>query len=231
MSSKGLSFNEMEELLFQIDGDSFSIFELHGYLTAIIIGPKVVLPSVWLPYIFNKQGDMPEYESIEEANRIIKEIMNFYNWIINELDTEKYFPIFSVKEVRKREVLDPIPWCVGFAKGVSLDGDAWFSEKDESLMALIIPIYYFVDPADFKELTLNASGRKKRGLDKTMLSMIPRAVFAIRDYWRKKMVEQKEKPKGHVLPFKPKRKKSVSRNDPCPCGSGKKYKYCCGKNR
>ncbi len=24
--------------------------------------------------------------------------------------------------------------------------------------------------------------------------------------------------------------KKVGRNDPCPCGSGKKYKYCCGKN-
>ncbi|MDI6794016.1 MAG: SEC-C metal-binding domain-containing protein [bacterium] len=23
--------------------------------------------------------------------------------------------------------------------------------------------------------------------------------------------------------------KKVGRNDPCPCGSGKKYKYCCGK--
>ena len=24
--------------------------------------------------------------------------------------------------------------------------------------------------------------------------------------------------------------KTVGRNDPCPCGSGKKYKFCCGKN-
>lgn len=24
--------------------------------------------------------------------------------------------------------------------------------------------------------------------------------------------------------------KKVGRNDPCPCGSGKKYKHCCGKN-
>ena len=24
--------------------------------------------------------------------------------------------------------------------------------------------------------------------------------------------------------------KKVGRNDPCPCGSGKKYKYCCGMN-
>ena len=23
--------------------------------------------------------------------------------------------------------------------------------------------------------------------------------------------------------------KKVGRNDPCPCGSGKKYKHCCGK--
>ena len=23
----------------------------------------------------------------------------------------------------------------------------------------------------------------------------------------------------------------VGRNDPCPCGSGKKYKKCCGKNK
>ena len=24
-------------------------------------------------------------------------------------------------------------------------------------------------------------------------------------------------------------KKKIGRNDPCPCGSGKKYKYCCGR--
>ena len=24
--------------------------------------------------------------------------------------------------------------------------------------------------------------------------------------------------------------KKVGRNEPCPCGSGKKYKNCCGKN-
>ena len=25
--------------------------------------------------------------------------------------------------------------------------------------------------------------------------------------------------------------KKIGRNDPCPCGSGKKYKNCCGRNR
>lgn len=25
--------------------------------------------------------------------------------------------------------------------------------------------------------------------------------------------------------------KKIGRNDPCPCGSGKKYKQCCGRNQ
>ena len=25
--------------------------------------------------------------------------------------------------------------------------------------------------------------------------------------------------------------KKIGRNDPCPCGSGKKYKFCCGKDK
>ncbi|MBQ1565441.1 MAG: SEC-C domain-containing protein, partial [Clostridia bacterium] len=27
-----------------------------------------------------------------------------------------------------------------------------------------------------------------------------------------------------------KRSMKIGRNDPCPCGSGKKYKNCCGRN-
>jgi len=26
------------------------------------------------------------------------------------------------------------------------------------------------------------------------------------------------------------KQKKIARNDPCPCGSGKKYKQCCGKS-
>ena len=31
------------------------------------------------------------------------------------------------------------------------------------------------------------------------------------------------------IPVTPKSQAAVGRNDPCPCGSGKKYKKCCGK--
>ena len=40
-----------------------------------------------------------------------------------------------------------------------------------------------------------------------------------------------EQAKAAGGPSGPKRAaKSVGRNEPCPCGSGKKYKDCCGKN-
>jgi preprotein translocase subunit SecA len=35
--------------------------------------------------------------------------------------------------------------------------------------------------------------------------------------------------KSKTLKKQPKKVEKVGRNDPCPCGSGKKYKYCCGK--
>ena len=36
-----------------------------------------------------------------------------------------------------------------------------------------------------------------------------------------------DKGRGKVIPFAPRRAGRVGRNDPCPCGSGKKYKKCC----
>ncbi|MCQ2382198.1 MAG: SEC-C domain-containing protein, partial [Clostridia bacterium] len=44
-------------------------------------------------------------------------------------------------------------------------------------------------------------------------------------------IERKEPPRPTPAPViaKDVNLKKVGRNDPCPCGSGKKYKQCCGK--
>jgi preprotein translocase subunit SecA len=47
------------------------------------------------------------------------------------------------------------------------------------------------------------------------------------DYSEKASIQSTSKRKNEK---KAKRKK-IGRNDPCPCGSGKKYKHCCGKNK
>ena len=41
----------------------------------------------------------------------------------------------------------------------------------------------------------------------------------------KKRLYREQKQSGTV-----RKAKKIGRNDPCPCGSGKKYKFCCGKN-
>ena len=42
---------------------------------------------------------------------------------------------------------------------------------------------------------------------------------------RQKELYREQKQSGTI-----RKEKKIGRNDPCPCGSGKKYKKCCGKN-
>ena len=48
---------------------------------------------------------------------------------------------------------------------------------------------------------------------------------AIFDEEKRKALYLEQKKSGTVV-----KGKKIGRNDPCPCGSGKKYKKCCGKN-
>ena len=41
---------------------------------------------------------------------------------------------------------------------------------------------------------------------------------------RQKELYKEEKRSGTIV-----KEKKIGRNDPCPCGSGKKYKHCCGR--
>lgn len=45
---------------------------------------------------------------------------------------------------------------------------------------------------------------------------------------KKDLISNKE---GSTTNYMKKAKQSIGRNDPCPCGSGKKYKNCCGKDK
>ncbi len=48
---------------------------------------------------------------------------------------------------------------------------------------------------------------------------------AIFDEETKKRLYREQKQSGTI-----RKEKKIGRNDPCPCGSGKKYKKCCGRN-
>ena len=51
----------------------------------------------------------------------------------------------------------------------------------------------------------------------------------IRQNVERKQVNKEAKTNDKETVKQPKRVKKIGRNDPCPCGSGKKYKNCCGK--
>lgn len=50
--------------------------------------------------------------------------------------------------------------------------------------------------------------------------------------WDKHFTEEERKTMAHDQRMSGTviKDKKIGRNDPCPCGSGKKYKFCCGKN-
>jgi uncharacterized protein len=59
---------------------------------------------------------------------------------------------------------------------------------------------------------------------------IPACVTAIAAYWRGKGSKKISMPlMAGPKPSPPRTSTKVGRNEACPCGSGKKFKKCCGK--
>ena len=57
----------------------------------------------------------------------------------------------------------------------------------------------------------------------TIVEELPNIVRMIASYWRN--------PPAAPARKSPLRSSKIGRNEPCPCGSGKKYKKCCGASR
>src|SRR5450759_3002480 len=101
--STPLSDEELEELqqflLSEAVSDEAMLLDtLDGYLTAIVIGPATILPSQWLPGVWGESGDdAPEYESIEQAQRILELVMRHMNGIIWTLqyDADAFDPLLD----------------------------------------------------------------------------------------------------------------------------------------
>jgi yecA family protein len=60
-------------------GDSMGLSDLDGFLTGIVVGPELILPSEWLPVIWG--GEEPEFETETEMR-------GRYNEIVGCLDSE-----------------------------------------------------------------------------------------------------------------------------------------------
>ncbi len=188
--------------------------DLDGFLTGIAIGPELVKPSEWLPVVWG-HGE-PEFESEEEAQRVLNSIFGRYNEILQLLQHAPghYQPVFWQA---KDGGLIADDWAEGFMDAVRMRPRAWAPLFDsESDWELIAPIIVHCLDEEGKPF-LNADGEKFTAVLREAAEYIAPSVVDIDRYWKSggKTSERQQK---------------VGRNEPCPCGSAKKYKRCCGAN-
>jgi uncharacterized protein len=195
--------------------DCMQLSDLDGFLTAVAIGPDLIMPSEWLPIIWG--GEEPVFADQEEAQRVVGAIMGRYNEILQLLRHEPYAyePLIWETPNGKRIADD---WAEGFMTGVALRQNAWrpLLESDEDSL-LLEPIAFLFDDEE------GDPGTDEQLADMRSMAtdLIASAVPAIDAYWKRC-----RRSRSHARASKPR----PGRNDLCPCGSGRKYKRCCGAN-
>ncbi|RJG06619.1 YecA family protein [Noviherbaspirillum cavernae] len=218
-------FTELDQFLLsdRCADDGMTMDSLHGYLTALVIGPEEVLMAEWLPLVwgsFAEEG--PKFKNEKEAQRITGLIARYMNEvaITFEVAPKEFEPLFCEREWEERTLLDGDGWAWGFWEGMNLRAEAWEPIWSSNIAELVRPIYLLgADEVEEEEAALTEDPVKRSKLAIEMEAAIPE----IRKFWlphRKSAVAQvqRDAPK-------------VGRNDPCPCGSGKKYKKCCGADQ
>jgi uncharacterized protein len=186
---------------------------LDGFLTALVIGPVLVPPSEYVPEIWRDDGSGPTWDSPEQAQHFFNLLMKHWNAIAARRAANAahapYLEHFG-------DTLPGEQWAGGFLAGIDLRADAWQPIFDDHRAdQIVLPII-----ALSGEVPDEIGERMTPEMRETTLAQLPAALQMIAAYWRSS---------GGPLPRRePPRSVKVGRNEPCPCGSGKKFKRCCG---
>ncbi len=183
-----------------------------GFMAGLCSAPTSIMPSTWFPVLL---GEVI-FESGEEAQTINSLLIRLYNQInVSLIDGQQALPSASLND---EELAD---WCGGYLDAVDLD-DIWKSDK-----AFISPLLPFGALSGRVSITdlLGADGEAiadDSEYGAAARKALPHCVAEIHQTWtqwrRKQMASQK-----------PITAPKTRRNDPCPCGSGGKFKKCCGR--
>ena len=205
--------------------DSMMLSELDGFLTGIAIGPELIRPSEWLPLIWG--GAAPEFAGLDEANAILGSLMARYNEILRLIADDALAPIFWTD--RNGTVL-AADWADGFLQAIRLRADAWEplfeSNRDGRLLLPILSLCCDENGASLLGLPPEAEDR----IAAQAPELIPGCIIRIATYWRRKGPRRASmSPEAGPRPKPSSAATKVGRNDPCPCGSGRKFKRCCSQ--
>jgi uncharacterized protein len=203
-------------------GKAMNLEELDGFFAALIAGPEIVAPSEYMLEVFgNETSETHQFESLEEANKIMGLLMRHWNDIAGTLSRrEVHLPVIIEDENGMRLGND---WARGFIRGTRLRHDGWAELlADDAHGGCMIPMLMLYHEND-EDPTMRPKPIGKEQRERVIESMAIGLVGAYRHF------RQQGKPNASAHgPHPPYRSNKIGRNDPCPCGSGKKYKRCCG---
>jgi uncharacterized protein len=210
-----------------IEETSMDVSTLEGFLTAIAIGPRTVLPSEWIPWVWDMYEAEAEvqFASDEQASRVMSLVMRHYNALIHAFMTD---PASFEAIFWRGDHWGAAEWCEGFLLGIQFNDEEW------SLLAVGQPTWFtpFLRLGTDDGVKITA----KEGDAKKWMDEIEPALVRIHAYWNEMRSSELPGPIDddvdlggltgvvQVVRVGPK----IGRNDPCPCGSGRKFKKCCG---
>lgn len=192
--------------------------ELEGYLTGLAVVPEIVLPSIWITGLWGDEE--PVFDSNEQLQEALDSVMGHYNAVIRQIDGKgkRWKPMFFTPD-GAADIELCRQWVRGFWKASIFAPDTWLDlADDERTQFLVQPFTVFMDLDDIDE---QLSPEEIDEIRRESAEFIPRVLSALRKLAQIRAGEE-------TIPARPSRK--VGRNEPCPCGSGKKYKRCCGLN-
>jgi uncharacterized protein len=223
-----LSDAELEELdrflLYGVDNDeAMTLDRLDGYLHALAIGPQTIMPKQWMPKVWGEDSAMmPPMDSLEQLNHIMGLVMRHYNSIISGFEQKPPFvvPYWGIRKYETGVFEDAEGWAYGFTEGVALNRAAWKplfdTPKGQQWYRPIGLLGEDEFSADQDELIRTPDLRQE------LTHEIEDSLVNIHAFWLPLRQAIYERETSQRLRTK------VGRNEPCPCGSGKKFKKCCG---
>jgi uncharacterized protein len=215
---------QLEKELLALGEETMLLEELDGFVAGLIVCPVLITPSEWLPIVWGSEDkDAPAFDDVDHLNRVLGLVMEHYNDVARTLmeRPDDYGPLFAVDE-RHNEILWEL-WISGFEKAVKLRPAAW-----RRLLAADVETAQAISGL----LTLADVDRRDPRLSEEQLDALTAIAPDKIGPW---IVTLNEARLADYAPVwspasAPSQTTKVGRNEPCPCGSGKKYKKCCGLN-
>jgi uncharacterized protein len=204
-------------------GKAMNVEELDGFFAALIAGPEMVMPSEYYPEVFGgEMSETCEFRSLDEANEIFGLVMRHWNSIAGTLlKGEVYVPLLLQDEDGMAHGND---WADGFMRGMHMRHDGWAElMDDEEHGGCLIPMMmlHHEHDEDPKIRPKPINPEQREDVIVRMAAGLVGAYGYFRSQRQADVSTSMTEPQRNI----PK----VGRNDQCPCGSGKKYKKCCGR--